>query len=85
MVRKYKIQLFNSIISICHIPDTIIYTIEAVAGPDEILLMAKNGYYIQILDEVGDAIATGYSRKILSTSSTTTDLYSAALEDYMTT
>jgi hypothetical protein len=33
--------MLNSI-SICHIPDTI-YTIEAVAVPDEILLMAKMG------------------------------------------
>jgi hypothetical protein len=51
VARKYKIQLLNSIISICHIPDTI-YTIEAIAVPDEILLMAKNGYSIQILEEI---------------------------------
>jgi hypothetical protein len=43
--------LLNSI-SICHIPDTI-YTIEAITAPDEILTMAKNGYSIQILEEVG--------------------------------
>jgi hypothetical protein len=51
LARRYKIQLLNSI-SICHIPNTI-YTIEAIAAPDEILLMAKNGYSIQILEEVG--------------------------------
>jgi hypothetical protein len=51
LARKERIQLLNSI-SICHIPDTI-YTIEAIAAPDEILLMAKNGYSIQILEEVG--------------------------------
>jgi hypothetical protein len=51
LARNYKIQLLNSI-SIGHIPDTI-YTIEAIASPDEILLMAKNGYSIQILEEVG--------------------------------
>jgi hypothetical protein len=51
LARNYKIQLLNSI-SIGHIPDTI-YTIEAIASPDEILLMAKNGYSIQILEEIG--------------------------------
>jgi hypothetical protein len=51
LARNYKIQLLNSI-SIGHIPDTI-YTIEAIAVPDEILIMAKNGYSIQILEEVG--------------------------------
>ncbi len=51
LARKERIQLLNSI-SICHIPDTI-YTIEAIAVPDEILTMAKNGYSIQILEEVG--------------------------------
>jgi hypothetical protein len=52
LARKYKIQLLNSIISICHIPDTI-YTIEAVAFSHEILLMAKNGYSIQMHEEMG--------------------------------
>jgi hypothetical protein len=52
LAKKDRIQLLNSIISICHIPDTI-YTIEAIAVPDEILTMAKNGYSIQILEEVG--------------------------------
>jgi hypothetical protein len=51
LARKDRIQLLNSI-SICHIPYTI-YTIEAIAVPDEILIMAKNGYSIQILEEIG--------------------------------
>ncbi len=38
-------------ISICHSQNTS-YTIEVITTPDEIQLLAKNGYYIQILEEV---------------------------------
>ena len=51
LARKDRIQLLNPI-SIGHVRDTH-YTIEAIAVPDEILTMAKNGYSIQILEEVG--------------------------------
>ena len=80
LVKKHKIQQLNPI-SICHARDTH-YTIEAIANPDEILSMAKNGYYIQIVEEVG--IDNSHKQKPSPPHPTTTDLSSATVEDHIT-
>ena len=49
-VRKYKIHMLNPHID--HSKETG-YTIEVITSTDEIPLLAKNGYNIQILEEVG--------------------------------
>ncbi len=64
LVRKHKIQVFNH--GIKHNKETG-YLIDAMAIPDEIQLLEKNGYSVQKLenlDEVGKARRKKWERAI---------------------
>ncbi len=58
------------------------YKIEVITTTDEIALLAKNGYNIQILEEVG--LRNCYSHQQPQQSLPTTDFSSACMEDPMT-
>jgi hypothetical protein len=78
IVQKFKIHMLNPHIG--HSKE-IGYTIEVITTTDEIPLLAKNGYNIQILEEVG--LRNCY-RQQQQQSLPSIDFSSACLDDPMT-
>jgi hypothetical protein len=78
-VRKYEIHKLNPRIDLSKETG---YAIEVITSTDEIPLLAKNRYNIQILEEVG--LHNCYRQQQPQQSLPTTDFSSACLRDQMT-